>query len=55
MQWNRFWGHVLFNASCYVGSTPGKATAAFLQQVLVTIANPVSNIAAGRVEAVQCV
>lgn len=39
----------LFNASAGGGTTPGKATAAFLQQGLVTIANPVANITAGRV------
>jgi hypothetical protein len=39
----------LYNASCGGGSTLGTATAAFLQQGLVTIANPVANIAAGRV------
>ena len=39
----------LFEASCGGGSTLGTATAAFLQKGLVTIANPVANIAAGRV------
>ncbi len=39
----------LYDASCGGGSTLGTATAAFLQKGLVTIANPVANIAAGRV------
>ena len=39
----------LYEASCGGGSTLGTATAAFLQKGLVTIANPVANIAAGRV------
>ena len=39
----------LYDASCGGGSTLGTATAAFLQQGLVTIENPVANIAAGRV------
>ncbi len=39
----------LYEASCGGGSTLGQATAAFLQKGLVTIANPVANIAAGRV------
>jgi hypothetical protein len=39
----------LHDASCGGGSTLGKATAAFLQKGLVTIENPVANIAAGRV------
>ena len=39
----------LYNASCGGGSTLGKSTAAFLQKGLVTIENPVANIAAGRV------
>lgn len=39
----------LYNASCGSGSNLGTATAAFLQKGLVTIANPVANIAAGRV------
>jgi hypothetical protein len=39
----------LYKASCGGGSTLGTATAAFLQKGLVTIANPVANIAAGRV------
>lgn len=39
----------LYQASCGGSSTLGKATAAFLQQGLVTIANPVANIALGRV------
>jgi len=39
----------LYNASCGGGATLGKATAAYLQKGLVTIANPVANIAAGRV------
>jgi hypothetical protein len=38
----------LYEASCGGGSTLGTATAAFLQKGLVTIANPVANIAAGR-------
>jgi len=39
----------LYKASCGGGSTLGKSTAAFLQEGLVTIENPVANIAAGRV------
>ncbi|HYV03416.1 MAG TPA: hypothetical protein VFB82_02460, partial [Blastocatellia bacterium] len=39
----------LYNASRAGTTTLGTATAAFLQQGLVTIANPVANIAAGRV------
>jgi hypothetical protein len=39
----------LYAASCGGGPTLGKSTAAFLQKGLVTIANPVANIAAGRV------
>lgn len=39
----------LYESSCGGGSTLGTATAAFLQKGLVTIANPVANIAAGRV------
>ncbi|MEK6299707.1 MAG: hypothetical protein AABO41_03220 [Acidobacteriota bacterium] len=39
----------LYNASRFGTSTLGTATAAFLQKGLVTIANPVANIAAGRV------
>ena len=38
----------LYAASTGGGSTLGKATAAYLQKGLVTIANPVANIAAGR-------
>jgi len=39
----------LYNASCGGGPSLGVATAAFLQKGLVTIANPVANIATGRV------
>ena len=39
----------LYDASCGGGATLGKSTAAFLQKGLVTIENPVANIAAGRV------
>jgi hypothetical protein len=39
----------LYNASCGGGPALGKATAAFLQKGLVTIENPVANIAGGRV------
>ena len=39
----------LYSASCGGGLTLGKATAAFLQQGLVTIPNSVANIAGGRV------
>jgi hypothetical protein len=38
----------LYNASCGGGAALGKATAAYLQKGLVTIQNPVANIAAGR-------
>jgi hypothetical protein len=39
----------LYQASCGGGATLGKAPAVFLQKGLVTVANPVANIAAGRV------
>ena len=39
----------LYSASSGGGATLGKSTAAFLQKGLVTIANPVANIAGGRV------
>src|SRR5262249_835005 len=39
----------LYQASCGGGSPLGTTTAAFLQKGLVTIANPVANIASGRV------